>query len=49
MASGKDAWIEWNNGYTQRSLKCVALYVAGIGLLFTSGTIDKVIEYIATH
>lgn len=49
MASGKDAWIEWNNGYTTRSWKCVALYVAGVGLLFTSGTIDRVIEYIATH
>ena len=49
MASGKDAWIEWNNGYTMRSWNCVSLYVAGEGCLFTSGTIDTVIEYIATH
>jgi len=49
MASGKEACIEWNNGRTKRSMHCVSLYVAGLGCLFTSGTIDTVIEYIATH
>lgn len=49
MASGKAACIEWNNGLTKRSLACVSLYVAGEGCLFTSGTIDTVMHYIATH
>ena len=47
-ASGKTGFIEWNNGFTQRSWKCVALYIGGV-CMFTSGTIDKVIEYIATR
>lgn len=49
MASGKKACIEWNNGYTMRSWNCVSLYVEGEGCLFTSGTIETVMRYIATH
>jgi len=47
-ASGANACIEWNNGWTKRSLKCVTLYVGGV-CMFTSGTLETVVEYILTH
>lgn len=47
-ATGKNARIEWNNGFTRRSFTCVTLYVDG-EVIFTSGHIEKVIAYIITH
>lgn len=47
-ATGKNARIEWNNGFTLRSRNCVTLYVDGV-TIFTSGRIEKVVEYIITH
>ncbi len=47
-ASGKNACIEWNNGCTERSLHCVTLFIAGT-CMFTSGTLETVVEYILTH
>lgn len=47
-ATGKKAVIAWNNGFTRRSWNCVTLYVDGV-VIFTSGHIEKVVEYIITH
>ena len=47
-ASGAQARLEFNNGWTERSLKCFTLFIDGV-CMFTSGTIQAVFEYAATR
>lgn len=45
-ASGKKWLLERNNGWTERSRHCGSLWIEGEGMVFTSGRIDKVFDYI---
>lgn len=38
--------IYWNNGVTERSRYCYTMYIEGKGMVFTSGTLETVAEYI---
>lgn len=44
-------WFADHNwfGYTDRTLHCYSLSISGIGLIFTSGTLEKVLETVAQH
>jgi hypothetical protein len=47
---GKRWYAERNMyGYTERGLHCFSLRIEGMGILFTSGTLDKVIETVAQN
>lgn len=48
-AKGKKYHYEGNNGMTERSRYCGSLWVEGEGIVFTSGTIAKVFEYIINN
>jgi hypothetical protein len=45
-ASGKKYIWDGNNGYTERSRYCGSLWIEGVGTVFTSGAIDKAVEYL---
>jgi hypothetical protein len=45
-ASGKKFIWEGNNGWTARSRYCGSLWIEGVGTVFTSGAIAKVLDYI---
>lgn len=45
-ASGKKYIWDGNHGYTERSRYCGSLWIEGVGTVFTSGTIDKAVEYL---
>lgn len=45
-ANGKKYIWEGNNGYSARSRYCGSLYIEGEGTVFTSGRIEKVVEYL---
>ena len=45
-ASGKKYIWDGNHGYTERSRYCGSLWIEGVGTVFTSGTIEKAVEYI---
>ena len=45
-ASGKKYIWDGNHGYTKRSRYCGTLWIEGVGTIFTSGTIDKAVEYL---
>lgn len=44
--SGKRFVFEGNHGMTIRSRYCGSLWIEGVGTVFTSGTIDKVLTYV---
>lgn len=44
--SGKRFVFVGNNGMTIRSRYCGSLWIEGVGTVFTSGTIDKVLTYV---
>ena len=47
LTANKKKYIwEGNNGYTERSRYCGSLYIEGMGTVFTSGRIEKVVEYL---
>lgn len=39
-------WLDWNNGWTERSAHCFTMRIEGHGLVFTSGDIKTVAAYI---
>ena len=43
---GKNYCWEGNSGYTERSWYCGSLWIEGMGTVFTSGRIEKVVEYL---
>ena len=45
-ANNKKYIWEGNMGYTERSRYCGSLYIEGIGTVFTSGRIEKAVEYL---
>lgn len=45
-ANNKKYTWEGNSGYTERSRYCGSLYIEGIGTVFTSGRIEKAVEYL---
>lgn len=45
-ASGKRYVWDGNNGYTERSRYCGSLWIEGMGTVFTSGTLEKAVEYL---
>ena len=45
-ANGKKWILEANHGLTARSRYCGSLWIEGKGMIFTSGRIDKVFDYI---
>ena len=47
--SGKRFEWEGNHGFAERSRYCGSLWIEGKGVVFTSGTITKVIEYILNN
>ena len=44
-------WFADHNwfGHTDRTLHCYTLYISGIGRMFTSGTLERVLETVAQH
>ena len=48
-ANNKKYIWEGNSGYTERSIYCGSLYIEGIGIVFTSGRIEKAVEYLITN
>lgn len=48
-SNGKKFVWEGNNGMCERSRYCGSLWIDGVGTVFTSGTIAKVVEYIAKN
>lgn len=48
-ANGKKYIWEGNNGYSARSRYCGSLYIEGEGIVFTSGRIEKVVEYLINN
>lgn len=45
-ASGKRYIWDGNNGYTERSRYCGSLWIEGMGTVFTSGTLERAVEYL---
>lgn len=45
-ANNKKYIWEGNSGYTERSRYCGSLYIEGVGTIFTSGRIEKAVEYL---
>ena len=45
-ANNKKYIWEGNSGYTERSRYCGSLYIEGMGTVFTSGRIEKAVEYL---
>jgi len=48
-ANGKKFIWYGNHGYTTRSRYCGSLYIEGVGMVFTSGTIAKTFDYILNN
>lgn len=47
---GKRWYAEHNHyGWTERTLHCYTLHIAEMGVIFTSGTIEKVLATVAQH
>ena len=45
-ANNKKYVWQGNNGYCERSRYCGSLYIEGMGTVFTSGRIEKAVEYL---
>ena len=45
-AKGKDFYWATNNGTERRSWYCGSLWIEGMGMVFTSGTVAKAMEYL---
>ncbi len=48
-ANGKRWILEGNNGWTTRSRYCGTLYIEGEGCIFTSGSLERVFDYILNN
>lgn len=48
-ASGKRWTLDGNCGWTERSRYCGTLYIEGEGVIFTSGRLDRVFDYILNN
>lgn len=47
LTANKKKYIwDGNSGYTERSRYCGSLYIEGMGTVFTSGRIEKAVEYL---
>lgn len=51
VTPGGKSWYADHNwyGHTERTLHCYTLHISGVGLVFTSGTLETVLETVAKH